>query len=92
MKFMTMMMCLSAAFAILAAVAWITSTIVFVPAPPGVGLGAVLGGNIYDKDRWGRPYDVVETLKKQSRWNQYAAWAAAAAAVFQALAIFPLPA
>lgn len=66
-----------------AGISWITSTIVWEKAPEGVRRGCTLDGGIYDDDRKGRRFDVLATIKKQSRWNAYAAWLAATAAFLQ---------
>ncbi|NOG73750.1 hypothetical protein [Roseicella sp. DB1501] len=73
----------TAIFGSLSAIAWVRSARFQVPAPPNVGLGGVLGGDVYDEDASGRRFDVLETLKGQSRWNSYAAWLAAGAAACQ---------
>ncbi len=78
---------ISAILALLAGGAWIKSAQAFVPAPSGVGTGAVLGGKIYDKDVNGRKFDVLETIKLQSLWNRRAAWLAAASALCQFLSV-----
>jgi hypothetical protein len=41
---------------------------------------------LYGFDRKGRQIDLIPTLREQSRWNSRAAWLAAGAAVFQAIA------
>jgi hypothetical protein len=74
---------LSALLALGAGVSWVTSTVVWEKAPEGVGLGATLDGGLYDDDKKGRRFDVLATIKKQSRWNAYAAWLAAVAAFLQ---------
>ena len=74
---------LSALPALGAGVSWITSTVVWEKAPEGAGRGCTLDGGIYDDDRKGRRFDVLATIKKQSRWNANAAWLAATAAFLQ---------
>jgi hypothetical protein len=83
---------LSALFAVLAAIAWIYSSMAkgypndrAEPRSPGpsyptpkLGMGS---------DRNGRQYELFATLRLQSKWNGYAALLAAAAALFQAAAV-----
>ena len=80
---------LSALFAVLAASAWIYSSMVKgyptaspeprQPGPsyptPQLGMG---------RDKMGHQYELFATLRLQSKWNGYAALLAAAAALFQA--------
>lgn len=82
----------SALLAILAALAWVRSAFVFEiyngkPAarPPGPSLPSP--ALLYGIDKKGRQIDLIPTLKKQSRWNSYAACFAAGAAMLQALAL-----
>ena len=87
---------LSALFALLAAGAWVYSSVVkgyptTVPEPrrPGSSYPTPQLGMGYDKS--GRQIELTATLQLQSRWSGYAALLAAAAAVFQASAtIAPL--
>ncbi len=59
---------LSALSAVVAAVFWVGSTVVWVPVPTETpGPGSFVGGLIDEKDRWGHLYDVVKTIKKQSK-------------------------
>lgn len=83
---------LSAIFALLAAGAWIRSTRVREyptdkpePRPPGSSYPTPQIG--FGRDKEGRQYELFATIRLQSRWNAYAAWLAAAAAVCQAAAM-----
>jgi len=79
----------SAAFAVFAAMAWITSANVTVvydgkpavrPSGPSLPNPALL----YGVNKKGQQIDLIPTLKKQSLWNGTAAWLAAVAALLQA--------
>ena len=83
---------LSAGFAILAAGSWIYSSMVKgyptdnpEPRPPGTSYPTPQLG--MGRDRNGRQYELSATLRLQSKWNSYAAWLAAAAALCQALTV-----
>ena len=83
---------LSAFFAVLAAVAWIRSTVVRgyptdkpEPRPPGPSYPTPQIGFGLDKE--GHQYGLFATIRLQSKWNSYAARLAAAAAVCQAAAV-----
>lgn len=82
---------ISAILALLAAAAWVKSSRVVViydggpvPRPPGLLPQPAI---LFEKDAKGREVELIGTLKRQSRWNGYAARLAAAAAFFQALAL-----
>ena len=75
---------LSAAFAIAAAVLWLQSARVEVWAD---GQIAPRQDNMVILKN-GRMFDVTGTAEAQSRWNAYAAMAAAVAATLQALSLF----
>lgn len=78
----------SAAFALLAAGLWVTSTRLTVfYAPPK--LGEQRDGTVLSTTKDGRTYDVPAALDRQSKWNKRAALAAACAATFQALSVAP---
>ncbi|MDA9400657.1 hypothetical protein XH79_18170 [Bradyrhizobium sp. CCBAU 45389] len=80
---------LTAGLAVLAALLWLKSATVTVPAPADTaGVGALIGGYLISLDKKGQRIDLHETLKKQSSWSAYAAIAAAASAVCSGLAIF----
>jgi hypothetical protein len=75
---------LTAIFALLAAAAWIFSATAKVKAEHQSGLdAAVIGGWVHFTHR-GITYDLHKTLRRQSKWNAYAASLAACAAVSQA--------
>jgi hypothetical protein len=78
---------ISAILAVIAAVTWHRSATIWVPAPAGVDKGHVPGRGLYDDDASGRRYDVIETIKAQSRWNRIASISAAGAAVFHGLTL-----
>jgi hypothetical protein len=73
--------CVSALFAVAAAILWIRSARAEVWAD---GQASPRRDNIViDLD--GRLYDVSGTAREAARWSSYAAYAAAIAAIFQAL-------
>jgi hypothetical protein len=83
---------LSAVFAVLAASTWIYSSMVKgypadnpEPRPPGASYPTPQLG--MGRDRKGLQYELFATLRLQSNWNGYAALLAAAAALFQAIAV-----
>jgi hypothetical protein len=44
-------------------------------------------GGLFDDDDRGRRFDVLKTMKRQSNWNRYAAWLAAATSTVQMFAL-----
>jgi hypothetical protein len=78
---------ISAFLAVVAAATWHRSATIWVPAPAGVEKGHVPGRGIFDDDTSGRRYDVVETIKAQSKWNRIASISAAGAAIFHGLTL-----
>jgi hypothetical protein len=78
---------LSAVLALAAGLAWVLSARASVGAPAEYGIGATIGGRIYDTDGTGGKINVLATMRKQSRWNRRAAWLAAAAALAQSAGI-----
>ena len=86
----------SALFALLAAGAWVYSSSVkgyptATPEPRGPGPSYATPQLGMGRDRNGRQYELTATLRLQSKWSGYAAWLAAVAALFQAVAqIMPL--
>jgi hypothetical protein len=88
---LTVLNTISAILALLAAAAWIRSSRVVViydggpvPRPPGSLPRPAL---LYEMDAEGREVELIGTLRRQSKWNGYAAMLAAAAAFFQALVL-----
>jgi hypothetical protein len=75
---------LSISFGILSAIFWVKSAIS--RAKPNDALDSEGFQNAVLIDVDGN--DVVEMLRKQSRWNKYAAIAASVATLFQAIATF----
>lgn len=71
-----------AAFAAGSAACWLTSALVKVKHRNGVGADATWRDSSISSDG----ADVLKTMKKQSKWNTYAAWLAALAATSQAFA------
>ncbi|WP_438277669.1 hypothetical protein [Nitrobacter sp.] len=72
-----------------AAVMWIYSARVTVPAPPETaGQGALMGGYLVTKLSNGRRIDLHATLERQSTWSGRAALAAAASAICSIFAIY----
>jgi hypothetical protein len=79
---------LSAAFAILAAAAWIRSATVKIKAEHQSGLNAAVVGGYVHFTSGGTTYDLLKTLRLQSNWNACAAACAACAAICQAASIW----
>lgn len=68
---------MAAGCALIAGFFWVLSARARVDAPPETeGVGALFGGYLVSKDTKGR-CDLHETLQKQAKWNQWAAWSAA---------------
>ncbi|WP_375459854.1 hypothetical protein [uncultured Enterovirga sp.] len=84
---------LIAASALIAAVCWLKSTDVDVPAPEHTsGVGAPMGGYLLTTNAKGERIDLHATLLNQTKWNRWAASAAAASAIFAGLsALLPPP-
>lgn len=81
-------MCLGVATAvagILSAGCWVAAARASVPSVNTRGDGALVGGMIAATMPSGRRIDVIETLKKQSTWNGWAAWFAALTAALTAM-------
>lgn len=72
----------------ISAVCWVAAAKIYVISVNTSGEGALIGGAIVTTMPDGKRMDVVETLKKQIKWNFLAACAAAATAVFSTVAIF----
>ena len=76
------------AVAVMAAIFWIRSAIVSVPAPEGTsGVGALYGGYLIGQDRRGNRIDLLETYKRQSFWNTLAATTTAVSSLLYALSL-----
>ena len=73
--------------AVLAAVFWIISTVVTVPATSKGGEGAMLGGEIVATTRDGKRINLNATLQQQSLWNKRAALGTALSTILYALAL-----
>lgn len=75
----------SAFFAICAAVSWVISTKVETKAIGTGGIGPGLDGYLVVKNVKGEPIHFIPTFQQQSLWSSRAAWAAALAALCQAV-------
>ena len=69
-------------FGFLAAILWLKSTLTKVPANPDSTDFQITDTGM------GRPYDVLETMKRQVVWNRWAALATAVAVLTQAVSMF----
>jgi len=79
----------SGVMAVLAAIFWIRSSVVYAPAPKdSAGVGGLLGGLVVVKTSDGTRIDLQETLKLQSYWSSLAAIWAALSAISSGVALF----
>lgn len=63
------------------AICWIKAARAEIPAQEGDGVGALFGGGLTVRNVKGQIIDLHGTYRAQSRWNGYAAYLAAAAAL-----------
>jgi hypothetical protein len=77
---------ISAALALASGAFWSKSALSSVSAPDGMHPGVRFGPDTAVPDDTGRVISLYATIRKQSRWNKWAAFLAAGAAFCQVLA------